>query len=444
MPPDTICKTIRQYSSRPIPREDMEKMLEIASDYTKVKNYIYQRYSGIGSFSKLYPGYTVQNEMTSCGLRGQLGLPSVYFYPAVFDALGDIKCQWSRIKTKVLELIGANGNLTGEEKHYLRFLLKVNNAFGAVLNQKPVELSGEIRKQWEELAEQVDKEKLHRYLCRQVRKCHLKQGKPHTDTAEGFFAAERAYRYEDHGIYLSVKEKRKRIFIPLTDHNRYDSQLYISLYPDEDRVEIKAPVSVTVRKHEDYDNCIGISLGIYTMLTTDEGHRYGEELGKYQTEYAAWVREQAVSYSRNRDANPGRKKYREKKRRYEEGLHGYINQELNRFLREEKPKTIYMAKLPPPGGGGRNKKINQSVSMWQRGYIRSRLSQKCKEQSVELTEVLGRGIGTECSCCGEAGEKKGDIFFCAGCGYSAEVKTNAARNVRKRGMEGKVLQSKRS
>lgn len=444
MLPDTICKTVRQHSVGRIPEEDMKKLQEIASDYSKVKNYVYARYSGIGSLGKLYPGYTVQNEMTSCGLRGQLGMPSVYFYLAVFDALGDIKCQWTRTKTKLLELIAANRSLTEEEKHYLRFLLKVNNAFEAVLNQKPMELPKGIQKQHDELWQQVDGAKLQRYLCRQVRKYHLSRGKPHTDAADGFSISERAYRYGNHGIYISAKEKRRRVFVPLTDNNQYASQLYISLFPDEGRIEIKVPINVSVRQHADYDNYVGAALGMYTMLTTDTGHAYGAKLGKYQMEYAAWVREQASSYSRNREDNPGRKKYQAKKKRYEERLHSYINQELNRFLREERPKTVYIARPPKPQGGGKNKKINQSVSMWQRGYIRSRLNQKCREQTVVLAEVLGKGIGTECSCCGVSGEKKNGVFSCAACGYSAEEKTNTARNVLKRGTEGKILREKRS
>lgn len=439
MRPDTICKTVRQHSVGRISEEDMQKLQEIASDYSKVKNYVYERYSGVGSLAKLYPGYTIQNEMTSCGLRDQMEMPSVYFYLAVFDALGDIKCQWTRTKTKILELIASNGNLTEEEKHYLRFLLKVNNAFEAVLNQKPMELPKGIQKQHDELEQQVDGEKLHRYLCRQVRKYHSKHGKPHTEAVKGFSISERAYRYGDHGIYISVKEKRRRVFVTLTDNNQYASQLYISLYPAEGRIEIKAPVNVAVRKHADYDKDVGAALGMYTMLTTDTGHIYGEDLGKYQTEYAAWVREQASSYSRNREDNPGRKKYQARKKRYEEQLHSYINQELNRFLREEKPKTVYIAKLPRPQGGGKNKRINQSVSMWQRGYIRSRLNQKCREHSVELVEVLGKGISTECSSCGGAGERKDGVFRCAVCGYSAAEKANTARNIRNRGITGKVL-----
>ena len=93
MPADALCKIVHQYNKYPIPRDDMEKLLEIADDYSRVKNYVYEHYGGISSLCKIYPGYTIQNEMTQTGLRGQLGLPSVYFYLAIFDALGDIKTQ---------------------------------------------------------------------------------------------------------------------------------------------------------------------------------------------------------------------------------------------------------------------------------------------------------------------------------------------------------------
>ena len=49
MPSDKVCKTIHQYNKAPLPPEDMKKLEEIAADYKKVKRYVYQRYSGIGS-----------------------------------------------------------------------------------------------------------------------------------------------------------------------------------------------------------------------------------------------------------------------------------------------------------------------------------------------------------------------------------------------------------
>lgn len=434
--PDKICKTIHQYNREPIQEADMQKLLNVAEDYKKVKNYVYKRFGGIAGLSKIYPGYTAQNEMTKSGLRAELDMPSVYFYLAVFDALGDIKSQWTRTKSKLLKLIGVNQNLTEEEKHYLRFLLKVSNAFEAVLNEKPVKLAKEIQVKYDELLAQVDPMKMHRYLCRQVRKYHVKL---HTDLATGFSVAERAYRYADSGIYISTKEKRKRIFISLTDHCQYQSQLYIKLYPEDRRIEIKVPVNVSVHKFADYSEQVGVAVGFYTMLTTDKGHCYGEDLGKYQTEYAEWMRMQARKYSRNKTSNPGRKKYNAQKAKFQERLHSYINQELNRFLRIEKPGVIYIVKLPKPQAGGVNKKINHSVALWQRGYIRKRLSQKCKELSVELVEVIGKDISNECSRCGAVGTKAEGKFCCPECGYCTEEKTNTAQNVKNRGQGEGVL-----
>lgn len=434
--PDKICKTIHQYNKEPLPKEDMQKLLEIAEDYKTVKNYVYDRFGGIGSLSKIYPGYTAQNELTKSGLRARLEMPSVYFYLAFFDALGDIKSQWTRTKSKLLKLIGVNQNLTEEEKHYLRFLLKVNNAFEAVLNKKPIKLTQEIQKKYDELQSQVDAERLHRYLCRQVRKYHIRE---HTDKAEGFSVSERAYRYADSGIYISTKEKRKRIFIPLTDRNQYQSQIYIKLYPEDGGVEIKVPVNVTVHKFAEYSEQVGAAFGIYTMLTTDQGRRYGEMLGKYQTEYAEWIREQTGKYNQNKASSPGRKKYHAKKGRLREQLHSYINQELNRFLRTEKPGTIYIVKAPKPQAGGVSKRINHSVTLWQRGYICKRLIQKCKERSIEIVEVLGKNISIECSNCGAIGTKADGQFWCSRCGFREEEKTNTARNIKKRGQGEGVL-----
>ena len=456
MAPDKICKTVHQYNKEPISNEDMQKLLEIAEDYRKVKNYVYVRFGGIGSLSKLYPGYTVQNEMTASGYRERLNMPSVYFYLAVFDALADIKSQWTRTKSKISKLVSRNEGFSEEEKHYLRFVLKISNAFEAVLNQKVLvqkmagqkqcdpespgpeaaELPKAVWKQYEKVAAQVDVDKMDSYLRRQVRKYHVKL---HTDTADVFSITERAYRYADHGIYISIKEKRKRVFVPLTDNNRYGCQLRIKLYPQENRMEIKVPVNVAVRSHTDYQNRVGVAMGLYTMLTTDEGHSYGNELGRYQLEYSDWIRAQTKSYHRCTNGNPGRKKYHSKKRRLEERLHSYINQELNVFLREEKPGTIYIVKLPKPQSGGANKRINHSVAQWQRGYIRKRLYQKCSEQSVEIVEVLGKDISNECSECGAMGRKKEGIFTCPVCGYEEEEKRNTARNVKKRGQGDGVL-----
>ena len=118
-----------------------------------------------------------------------------------------------------------------------------------------------------------------------------------------------------------------------------------------------------------------------------------------------------------------------------EHLHSYINMELNRFLKTERPEVVYIPKLPRPRKHGGNKVINNSVNLWQRGYIRSRLQQKCQEQSVKIVEVFGKGISIQCSMCGGDGQKKEGVFVCGICGYETEERRNAAQNAKKRGME---------
>lgn len=119
--------------------------------------------------------------------------------------------------------------------------------------------------------------------------------------------------------------------------------------------------------------------------------------------------------------------------RLEAALHTYINAEINRMLRAEKPCVLYLPKLPQSSKAGVNKRINSSVSMWQKGYIRDRLFQKCREQSIELIEVVGKDISNECSSCGAIGQKTNGIFTCKACGTKIPERENAARNALKRG-----------
>lgn len=408
----------------------MGKLQEIAEDYRAVKNYVYQRYGGIKSLSKIYPGYTVQNEMTSSGLRASLGLPSVYFYLAVFDALGDIKNQWTQTRARVEKCIRENENLTPEDRHYLRFVMKQSHCFESILLGQKMNLSEDWQKPFEEICLEVDEKRLNQYLCRQVRR-HLR--KLHTDTANIFTVSERAYRYDNHGIYLAIKEKRKRVFIPLTDNNRYARQLIVQLFPEEENVVIHVPVEMKIREHEDYQREIGLAVGIRTMFVTDEGSIYGEKYSDYQYALSEYVREGNIRYRRNREKNPGRKKYMAGREKLEKTLHTYINAEINRMLRTEKPAVVYLPKLPQSSKAGVNKRINSSVSMWQKGYVRNRLTQKCREQAIELIEVFGKDISNECSSCGAIGKKAENFFTCEVCGARLSERENAAKNALKRG-----------
>jgi len=433
MPLEKIYKTIFQYNKKQIPTRDMEKLKEIAEDCQKVRNYVYERYGGIGGLTKIYPGYTVQNEMTKSGLRERLGLPSVYFHLAIFDALGDIKSQWTRTKKNIEKNIRANELFTPEDKHYLRFVMKQSRCFEAILNNRKVVLQGGWTEAYHSACTGVDMHRLNQYLRRQVRR-HLV--KPYTKIAEGFTVSPKGYRYADHGIYLSMKESRKRLFIMLTDNNCYNRQIYIRLFPEEGNISINVPVEVRQKHPVGYEGEIGLALGMHCMFVTDRGNVYGEQYMRYQSALTDYVREKLSGHRRNARYNPGMKKYNAGRMRLEAALHNYVNAQINRMLDAEKPRIVYFPKLPAVSKAGVNKKVNASVGMWQRGFIKSRLVQKCWERSIKLVEVFAGGISTECCECGAAGTKDENIFCCETCGARKPERQNTAANVLKRGRLG--------
>lgn len=449
MPRDKICTITHQYSKFPVPKEDMEKLTDIAEDYRKVKNHIYQRYSGIRSLGKLYPGYTVQNEMAKSGLRESLGMPSVYFYAAIFDALGDIKAKWTKVKGSILTAIRENPRLTPADRHYLRFMMKIGGCFENILNNEeaapPKAMEENYRKIIAEAAQpgSAGIESLNRYLCRQVRKRRFAL---HTDKANGFYTTYKAYRYgskgEEQGIFLSTKEKRKRLFIPLTDSNQYKKQIFVKLKPEKSAIELAIPLEREAKAHKDYVNEVGLSMGMWQMFTTDSGCVYGKGFGEIQEELTDFTNAGEGAYRRERENNPGRKKYWRNRERIAAKLESYVNQEINRMLEEEKPKVIYIPRLPGTAGRGKgpiagSRKINRSATSWRRGYVRERLELKCRENSIEVAEVLGKDISRECSVCGSLGGYRRDRYCCPACGYEADKKVNAARNAVKRGRDGK-------
>lgn len=90
MEKEKICKAIHQYSSEKVSREDMTRLLDIAHDCMAVRNYVYQRYGGIKSLGKLYPGYTIQIGITVKRIKApsfnSFDVPNVMSFPFPFSS----------------------------------------------------------------------------------------------------------------------------------------------------------------------------------------------------------------------------------------------------------------------------------------------------------------------------------------------------------------------
>lgn len=441
-----ICKALHQYSKGKISREDMDTLMDIGHGCMVTKNYVYQRYGGIKSLGMIYSGYAIEAEVKASGFRETIGLPSVYFYASMNRALGDIKIMWAQVKNGINDAASENERFSPEDRHYIRFVMKVNECLASVLNEKPVSLPEEMQAGYEKVIEELNDESgqrvrnLNRYICRQVRKRLYRQ---HTDNATYFTIKKQGYRYGESngqsGIFLATKVNRQRMFIPLTDTNTYDRMLDIKLDPLDRKIEIVIPLFVKTRQHEDYTKEIGISLGLWNMITTSTGNVYGSEFGKMQQEISRFILNE--NYQNGKENISDTQRYLAHKAKMHETLKNYVNREINRMLTQEKPMAIYMAKLPRNPGIQLTKGTGDThlLRMWKKGFVTKRLQWKCQKDGVNIIEVIGKGIGTECSVCGQRGYVKGENFQCPDCGLIENKKVNGARNALNRGKTGKQL-----
>ncbi len=443
-----ICKAVHQYSKGKISSENMDVLMEIGHGCMVTRNYIYQRYGGIKSLVKVYSGYEVDSEVRADGFREKIGLPSVYFSASVSRALADIRIMWAQVRNGINDAVSKNERFSPEDRHYIRFVLKTDVCYGDILSGKSTSLPEKIQPGYEKVIADFGVgsgqrvKNLNRYICRQTRKRLHRQ---HTDNKLRFTIKKQGYRYGEldgeHGIFLATKVNRQRMFIPLTDANVYDRMLDISLNPQEKSIEIIIPIFVNIRQHEDYTDEIGISLGLWNMITINTGNIYGSNFGKMQQEISRFIL--GENYRKELENASDTQKYRARKEKMDMALKNYVNMEINRMLAQEKPKVVYMAKLPRNSGmHTKGTGDTHLLRMWKKGFVTERLQWKCQKNGIKIVEVIGKGIGRECSACGQTGYIDGEKFKCSACGFEENKKVNGARNALNRGKTGKQINKK--
>lgn len=436
----TVIKTVWQYSM-PLPDETMEFLRGIAADCCKVKNYVYGKYSGVKSIGSLTPVYNILNEMRHCGLREQLNLPVVYYELAIADAVTNIKCNWGTVKNKVGECITANENLSENDRIYLRTVLKMNGIYIAVLNRQEYEMPRNAA------GLDIDVKRLNNLLCRLTRR-YLTQ--PRTDRADSFRISPNGYSYKDGAIRIVCRIPRKRISIPLRDNRTFDRQIQVQIR--ENDVALAVPVEVKIKKHQDYGNTIYIHIGNKDMFTLSNEHIYGaslegmtdpeterlaqknKERRKMYTAYEQSTEDGDAKKAANiENNNLGKHKYDRQKAKEKARTTDFINSEINRMIREEKPARIVITKPVTKNKTKiHSRPANRKLARSFNGYIRERLAYKCKVHSIELVEISSKHTGSICSVCGAEGKRQGKEFVCEGCGLDITIALNSARNIQQK------------
>lgn len=433
----TITKTVWQYSE-PLPEETMEFLKGIALDYGKIKSYVYNRYSGIGSMDRLTPAFDIMAEVRESGIRTQLKFPSAYFSPAVTDAVTDIKTMWGLLKNKIRTLVTANENLNADERMYLRTVLKLNNVYAAILRHEEYEMPKNAARL------DIDVERMNRLLCRLTRKYITK---PRVAGTDYFSMATCGYTYRGGSIFIASRTPGKRLEIPLKDNNICRRQIRICI--KDDHVALALPVEAGIKRHPDYNSTVYVHIGYNDMFTLSNGNIYGQALGsltsaetqrlddknrkraKIRAEYRRNIESGNMEKARNiEENNLGTDKYKRLKAKERTRTEAFINTEINRMLEAEKPCRVVIAR-PVTVGKTKlaSKSANRKLTRGFNGYIRERLSYKCLLNSVELVEINSKGTGSVCSCCGAEGKRLPDRFECPECGYKASISLNGARNI---------------
>lgn len=434
----TVTKTIWQYSD-PLPEETMEFLRGIATDYCKVKNDVYRRYSGVKNLDRLTPVYSILNEMRYCGLRERLKLPAVYYELAIADAVTDIKGSWGIVKNKLRALITANENLSADDRQYLRTILKVNSAYAAVLTYQEYELPKRVKDL------DVDVNRLNNLLRRLTRK-YLTQ--PSSDTVDSFRISPNGYSYKDGAMRIVCRVPRKRIAIPLKDERTFDRQIQVQIR--ENNVALAVPTETKIKRHDDYQNTLYVYIGYQDMFTLSSGAVYGKALAELvspETErlarknrerskmYATYQKNAAcgnLQKAENIEVNNlGKSKYDRQKERERLRTTAYINSEINRMFREEKPRKIVITKPVTRNKTAHySKTVNRRLARSFGGYIRERLAYKCLINSIELDTINAKGTGSICSYCGAEGKRQKTDFLCENCGIQTTIPLNSARNIK--------------
>jgi len=439
-----IKQTVKQYCLD-TDEESYNEVTLIAYRHSKVRNYVYGRYGSIKGLSYLKNHRKkIRNEWVKSGFARAWGLPDRHWKNALDSAVGIIKSQWSNCKNKIKKAVYGNSNLEKDERFYIYYILKADSLLNSLLTCKDFKKPKKIKDL------KIRETYVHNLIKRYVRK--HKGRNPVSRKARSFEIDSSMYRYEQEEgqNVLSIQglKRGKRIKLKVTDDRRFKGNLRIVIKSKE-RIEIHNCVKAKINKISEEEKTIGIDKGYTVLIATSEGTFYGEKLNSFLSEETERLNE--INRKRNKlrslvkknlekghikkakriiKYNLGNRKYWRKKETSRARLESYINNEVEKFIKKEKPSDVVLEnlnfinwreKLP--------KKIKRQLSRWVKGYINERLEYKFSLNDIKTAVVNPAYTSQICSFCGHFGVRRGDRFYCPHCDRVVHADYNAGKNV---------------
>lgn len=433
-----------------------EEILLIGTVQRNIKNYVWSRYSGIGSLLK-QSGWTIRDELIQKDLLSKK-ITKTLSRVAVEQSAATIKSNWTTTKKKVKKAIAQNENLTKDDKHYLYLCLKHTPTLYNILNYKKVDYATDCLKDLK-----VDVHRLNNLLRRYIRRYKTKS---YTNKANVILTSN-LYKFDLNNNIFSFtgKKKNSKVTITLIGNipklkgtlelvkNQKSNQYY--LHVPLDRIIIKKEMT-------EQSEILGLDVGITDLITLSNGSIYGansaelfytlsdnlvnknrsrlfsykrqleERILTEQEESEKAILEQKLKNLENN--NLGSKKRISKISKYKSRIVSHINCELNKMVKEEDIEEIVREDLNWISKKKKNvsRKQQNRFSTWSKGVLLERLSVKLAENGIKETIVNPAYTSQVCCKCNHLGSRNGKVFKCLNCNLNIDADFNASINTKKR------------
>ena len=435
-----------------------EEILLIGTIQRNIKNYVWSRYSGIGSLLK-QSGWTIRDELIQEDLLSKK-ITKTFSRTAIEKSASTIKSNWTRTKKSVKKAIAQNENLTEDDKRYLFLCLKHTPTLYNILNYKKIDYTTDYLKDLK-----VDVHRLNNLLRRYIRRYKTKA---HTNKSNVILPSS-LYKFNpsNNEFTLTGKKRNSKVKITLIGNvpklkgtlelvkNQKSNQYY--LHVPLDRI-------INKKKMTDESEILGLDVGITDLITLSNGSIYGansaELFYNLSDNLVNKNRSRLFSYKQKlekrivieqdqskksileqklrnlEENNLGFKKRSSKIGKYKSRIASHINCELNKMIKEEDIQEIVREDLNWSSKKRKKRKVSRKqqnrFSTWTKGVLLERLSVKLAEKGIKETIVNPAYTSQVCCKCNHLGNRKGKEFKCSNCNLSIDADFNASINTKKR------------
>ena len=438
-----------------------DEILLIGTIQRNIKNYVWSRYSGIGSLLK-QSGWTIRDELIQKNLLSNK-ISKTLSRVAIEKSASTIKTNWTVTKKEVKKAIFQNENLTKEDRRYLFLCLKHTPTLYNILNYKKVNYQTDYLKDLK-----VNVHRLNNLLRRYIRRYKTKA---HTNKANVILTSN-LYKFNPNNNEFSFTGKKKRSLIVITligNVPKLKGTLELVKNQKSNQYYLHVPLDRIISKKNitNESETLGLDVGITDLITLSNGSVYGansaelfytlsdnlvnknrSRLFSYKLDLEQRILEEQDDAKKSllelklknlNENNLGSKKRISKISKYKSRIVSHINCELNKMVKEEDVKEIVREDLNWSSKKSKKKnkrnvsrKQQNRFSTWTKGVLLERLSIKLAEKEITETIVNPAYTSQVCCKCNHLGNRKGKEFKCSNCNLSIDADFNASINIKKR------------